>query len=211
MLALACLPNLLAQILTWAGIFLAPALTAPAIVEERKRGSWEILRLTPYSTTHVLLAKLMGGLSRLKIWLPLLLVNGLQLIIGAYALISLTAIGSPGTAVVTLVILLLFMIRPWAEIGLAALVGLIFSSFSRSARGALVGSYAAIAVFKFFSNSLLWGQLAFTALTNPEFDEIAFGLFAIGPLLIYLGLIFAALIVLRARAISLERGEELVS
>ncbi|MEM9775920.1 MAG: hypothetical protein AAF902_15190, partial [Chloroflexota bacterium] len=132
---LVCIPNILIQILTWVGIIIAPALTAPAVVEEVNRGSWEILRLTPLPTLHIIWAKLLGGMSRLRIWWALIIpsVNsGIGTGIGTSALMyETTGRIAVGWGLLTMIAAVL---RPLLEIGFAGLAGLTISLWTASAR-----------------------------------------------------------------------------
>ncbi len=206
LLALACLPNVLVQMITWAGIILAPTLTAPAVVDEVKRGSWDFLRLTPFSTGQVLTAKLLGGLSRLKIWIPLLVLNGIQAVVGLAAAAALAAGGSVTGALLSLAGIVLLIARPWIEIAFAALVGLLLSSITRSTRGALAGSYAVVLLVKMVNSSIFWLPLGLTAVVLPELESSLLGLVAGGPTLIYVAMLIAVLIALRVQAGRLEQG-----
>jgi hypothetical protein len=147
-----CLPGALLSMLTIYGSFMAPALTAPTISMEVDRGTWDILRLTPHSTATILLAKLFGGLARLPIWRVMLVLSGFQALM-LFCVLSVTA-GT--TAVSGFIIGLGALIRPWAEVLFAAFIGMYLSTWVKSARVALAGSYVIVVLMKLFSNSAIW-------------------------------------------------------
>lgn len=151
-LCVICLPGALLSMLTIYGSFMAPALTAPTISMEVDRGTWDILRLTPHSTASILLAKLFGGLARLRIWKVMLLLSSFQ----ALMLFCVLSFVSGGTAVSGLFIGLGALIRPWVEVLFAAFIGMYLSTWVRSATYALAGSYVIVVLMKLFSNSAIW-------------------------------------------------------
>ncbi|MCA9898319.1 MAG: ABC transporter permease subunit [Ardenticatenaceae bacterium] len=147
-----CLPGALLSMLTIYGSFMAPALTAPTISLEVDRGTWDILRLTPHSTATILLAKLFGGLARLRIWRVMLALSGFQALM-MVCVLSVTA----GTAIIpSLFIGLGALIRPWVEVLFAAFIGMYISTWVRSSQLALAGSYVVVVLMKIFSNSAIW-------------------------------------------------------
>lgn len=183
---LVCIPNLVMQALTWAGIILVPSLTAPAVSQEIKRGTWEILRLTPQSTWSILLAKMFGSLARLKIWWPMFLFSILQ---AAGAILGLFAVVASGDiqveAVVSSIVLGIgYVVRPWAEIAYAAVVGMLLSTLTTSSRTALAGAYTAVVAMKVLNTSVLWGVIV-TAVSQALSDYIIIW-FTVMPLLVYL-------------------------
>ncbi|WP_420645682.1 ABC transporter permease [Candidatus Leptofilum sp.] len=155
-----CLPGTLLSMLTIYGSFMAPALTAPTISMEVDRGTWDILRLTPHSTASILLAKLFGGLARLPIWRVMLALSCFQ----ALMLVCVLSVTAGTTAVSTslsagffsLFIGLGALIRPWVEVLFAAFIGMYISTWVKSARVALAGSYVIVVLMKIFSNSAIW-------------------------------------------------------
>ncbi len=151
-ICLLCLPGALLSMLTIYGSFMAPALTAPTISMERDRGTWDILRLTPHTTASILLAKLLGGLSRLPIWRVMLILSGFQAVM-MFCVLSFVA---GGTAVSGFFIGLGALIRPWVEVLFAAFIGMYLSTWVRSATYALAGSYTIVVLMKAFSNSGIW-------------------------------------------------------
>ncbi len=174
------LPGVLLSMLTILGSFMAPALTAPIISLERDRGTWEILRATPQSMRSILMAKLLGALSRLRIW-PVLFV--LSLFQGLILFFALTfALGEftlwnwlLGAAVI---------LRPWSEILFAAFAGLFFSTAVGSATMALVSTYALVVIFKLFNSSPLW--LGLFTLSDINSDIAMFAMGSVGPTAVYI-------------------------
>ena len=153
---LLCLPGMALSMLTIFGTFMAPALTAPSISLEMDAGSWDLLRLTPQSTRSILLAKLFGGLARLRIWPVLfvlslfqgIMITGISFLSGA---IGDSQIGQWGILLGATTVL-----RPWLEIFFAAVLGMFSSTWVRSSTMALVGSYSGIMIVKLFNNTITW-------------------------------------------------------
>jgi hypothetical protein len=137
--------------LMWAVVLLVPALTAPSISEEMKQGTWDILRLTPQPMSDILLAKVFGGLGRLKIWWPMLIVSLLQMAGGVLGIVTMQAFESTGGNLLAVILLAVAVVtRPWLEVLCVALIGINFSAGAGSARTALVGSYAVILFLRLF-------------------------------------------------------------
>ena len=180
---LLCLPAVLFTALTWFGVMMAPALTAPSISMERDRGTWEMLRVTPIPDHEILLAKLFGGLARLRIWKLLFALSLLQglLIVG----ISLFA---PEAAVFPAISLALSaVLRPWLEIGFAAFVGMFISTWLRSSIMALTASYMTVVLVRVLNSTVVWA--AIFGLTGAS--ETVFAASSLGPTAVYaLALIF---------------------
>lgn len=154
---LLCIPTVLLTAFSLFGTMMAPALTAPSISIELDRGTWDILRLTPQSTHHILLAKLFGALARLSIWRLLFVLSMIQgLVIGG----SLMVFTSDSFIIRNGLIGLGTVLRPWAEILFAAFTGMYVSTWVRSAMMALVISYSAVILAKLFNNTLLWFALS---------------------------------------------------
>ncbi|MCA9927172.1 MAG: hypothetical protein KC419_01790 [Anaerolineales bacterium] len=197
---LLCLPGMLLSMLTIFATFMAPALTAPAVSLEIDRGTWDILRMTPQPTGAILLAKLLGALARLRIWLLLFLLSLFQgLLITCVSAVSGGELGLWGMA---LGISTIF--RPWVEILFAAFLGMFVSTWVRSATLALVGTYVGILVIKFFNNSVLWlgiGSGVFGVESNSMFVSGT-----VGPVVVYMLLlpVLALGIVWRAEKIGVE-------
>ncbi len=205
--ALICIPNIIIQMITWVGIIIAPALTAPSIVEELDRGSWDILRLTPMPTTHIIFAKLLGGLSRLRIWIILFITSIIYAAavgLGSIFLLESTAGGGGlGWGLTTIVMTL---IRPWVEIGFAGLAGLTLSLWTHSARAALIGSYALVLVYRIILAPVAWGVTA-ALLVENGFEAAAFGAGTLAINVLYLITGFFLTLALRRRAKALDAGE----
>ena len=175
---LVCLPGVLLSMLTIFASLMVPALTAPAISMEQDRGTWDVLRMTPYSTNTILLAKLFGALSRLRIW-PVLFV--LTLLQGMMMACLMTLAGGE-TAVFGWLLGLSTMIRPWLEILFAAFTGMYFSTLVRSATVALASAYTAVILFKLINSSGIW-VLAGSLLDINQTLLIVSG--TIGPVILY--------------------------
>lgn len=175
---LVCLPGVLLSMLTIFGSLIAPALTAPTISLERTQGTWDVLRTTPQSMESILLAKLFGGLARMRIWTALL---ALSLFQGLIFFCSLTTLSSE-TAAWGWLVALMAVIRPWLEILFAAFTGMFFSTAVQSATVALTGSYAIIVIFRLFNNSTLW--YAITNLAAPD-SVVLIVVGAVGPTAVY--------------------------
>lgn len=175
---LVCLPGILLSMLTIFGSLMAPALTAPAISMEQDRGTWDVLRMTPYSMNTILLAKLFGALSRLRIWPALLVLTLLQ---GMMMFCLMTLTGGE-TAVYGWLLGLSTLTRPWLEILFAAFTGMYFSTLVRSATVALASAYTAVILFKLINSSGLW-VLASSLLNIDETWLVVSG--TIGPVVLY--------------------------
>lgn len=152
---LICFPSALLTMLTLYGTFMAPALTAPMISLEQSGGSWDMLRLTPYSMRSILLAKLFGALSRLKVWWPILILSGIQL--AGLLMTSSIAVGFDVDVAITIFVgALNGFLRPWAEVILAALIGMFTSMWVRSATTSLAITYGVVILFRIINSSLVW-------------------------------------------------------
>jgi hypothetical protein len=205
--ALICIPNILIQILTWIGLIIAPALTAPSVVEEVHRGSWDILRLTPMPTMHIIVAKFLGGLSRLKIWRVLLITSALY---AAGAAIGSSTLfyqeSAPAPIFWGLVTGLMIFIRPWLEIGFAGLAGLMLSLWTSSTRAALIGSYALVVFFRLvLGNIVLWSIVA--GMVELDYESAAFAVGSMGLDVLYIASGLLLFWLLRKRALALDRGD----
>lgn len=194
-----CLPGILLTVLTIFASLMAPALTAPSIAMERDRGTWDMLRATPQSPRTILLAKLFGALARLRIWRLLFAVSVLN---GALAACSAILTAQDSLAILGLLVGIITVARPWAEVLFAAFAGMYASTWTRSATMALVAGYTAVVLFKLINNSFLW--LAISAGLNLQ-GAILF-MITLGPTTIYIiatALLLLAL-VLRAEKIAYE-------
>lgn len=147
-----CFPNMLASILSLYGSIMLPALTAPAISHELDRGTWDILRVAPYSDRTILSAKLFGALGRLRIWW-LLLIAGL---IQGLAATCLFAVSAPDDALWALVIGPAVTLRPLVEVLFAGCLGFYLSTRLRSATTALAATYAGVFTLKLLNSSGAW-------------------------------------------------------
>jgi ABC-type transport system involved in multi-copper enzyme maturation permease subunit len=174
---LLCLPAILFTALTWFGVLMAPAVTAPTISLERSRGTWDMLRVTPMPDRDILLAKLFGGLARLRIWRLLLALSLLQGLIIAFG----AAMASEGLVLTGIAVGLTSIIRPWLEVGFAAFVGMFASMWVRSATMALSASYIAVVAMKLFNGSLTW--TAVLGLMNQ--NEAILWASSVGPTAVY--------------------------
>lgn len=173
---LVCLPNVVMQGLLWAAVLLVPALTAPSISEERKRGTWDMLRLTPQPMWHILLAKLFGGLARLKIWWPMLAVSLFQ--IGGSAVGILLAQDFLASNLASLFGVIAMSVamaaRPWLEVICIALLGVNASAVTYSARSGLVATYASVLLLRGgISLASLFALYWATEWLNLEADSLA--------------------------------------
>ncbi|HSH05225.1 MAG TPA: hypothetical protein VLL52_22105 [Anaerolineae bacterium] len=162
------LPILVKNIILLNATILAPVLTAPTISHEINRGTWDILRLTPQPTFFIVIAKLIGSLGRLSFMTTLLLINIFEAII--MSLIGFF-ISSP---TITITIGIIFgatsiIFRPFLEILFIALIGLILSTFLRSANTAIATSYILWICFKLANNIILWSGIFYDVLPTPSY------------------------------------------
>jgi len=160
------------------GSLMAPALTAPAISMEMDRGTWDILRVTPQSTSSILLAKMFGALARLRIW-PLLFV--LSLMQGMLIACIMTLSGNSGPRLAAPLVGLATVARPWLEVLFAGTVGMYVSTRASSATMALVGSYTAVVMLRLFNSSSLW--IGVLSLLNQQEVMLLAG--SVGPVFVY--------------------------
>lgn len=177
---LVCIPGILLTMATLYGVFIAPALTAPIISQERANGTWSILLTTPQSRQAIIMAKLLGALARIKVW-PILFV--LTIFQGLILFCSLIFIDG-SVSLWDWLIAAAAVLRPWTEIIFAAFSGFFFSTLVRSATVALAVTYALIVAFKLLNSSPIWLGLIGTQLLNDE--VMAFGAATIGPTTVYL-------------------------
>ncbi len=175
---LLCLPSMLLSMVTIFGSLLAPALTAPMISLERDKGTWDILLVTPQPMMSILMAKLLGALSRLRIW-PLLFV--LSLFQGLIMFCSLSLMDGQ-MAGWDWLLSMATVTRPWVEILFAAFMGLFLSTAVRSATMAVAGTYALVVIVKLFNSSLVWMSL-FSRQFEGGLAVLAMG--AVGPTAVY--------------------------
>ena len=185
---LICLPNMALTCLAWIGVIMAPALTAPSISLELRQGTWELLRLTPQSTSTIVLAKMLGALSRLPIWRVMAVLSLLQatVLLCGMALIQ----GGLGGFLLALSVVL----RPWAEIVFAGVLGMACSSWLRSATLSLAAAYGGVLLLKVANGFFVWLLLGLL-LESDALSLSATGM--LGPVLIYAiltAILFSALI-----------------
>ncbi len=118
--------------------------------QEIEAGTWEVLRTTPMPTSEILLAKMFGGLARLRIWK---LISALSIYQGGVTtLVMLMA----GFGKIGVFVGFLETIRPFSEILFSALASMYISTYSRSPVMALIGSYATVILFRLVNNNTLW-------------------------------------------------------
>jgi ABC-type transport system involved in multi-copper enzyme maturation permease subunit len=192
---LLCFPNMLSAVLTLYGSFMLPALTAPSVSMELDRGTWDILRATPYPDRTILRAKLWGAMGRLRIWWLLLIAGGLQ---GAAAA-CFFAISAPAEAVWAAVIGPAVVARPVAEVLFAGCLGFYFSTRIRSAMTALAAAYGGVFVLKLLNNSGVWTLIG-RGLALEEGGQFVMGV--VVPAAVY-GILIIALLALPLRSIEL--------
>lgn len=195
-----CIPNFLLTAVSLYGSLIVPALTAPAISMEMDRGTWEILRVTPLPTIEIVLAKMLGALSRLRIWLLLLALSAIQ---GGLSFLIMLLFGQE-TAVLSPVIGFSVFIRPWLEIFFAAGMGMYLSLRTRSAVTALVGTYGLILAVKLVNNSAIWSVIFLNAFNEP--DWVMTLATTAGPTAVYASALILLVIGLVHQAKQLEAG-----
>ena len=198
---LLCLPGMLLSMVTIFATFMAPALTAPAISMEMDKGTWDILRMTPQSTGSILLAKLLGGLARLRIVWPVMFVLSL---FQGLLITCVAALGGGELGLWGMVLGITTIFRPWLEVLFAAFMGMFVSTWVRSATLALVGTYVGVLLVKFFNSSTLWLLIGGGVLGAESNSMFVSG--TAGPVIIYFFLLIGLVIgiVLRAEKIGLE-------
>jgi len=174
---LLCLPGLLLTMLTLYGSLMAPALTAPLISTERAHKTWDMLRATPYSLNTILLAKLFGALSRLRIWPVLFLLTLFQ----GFVTFCVLALAGSNMAAYSWLIGLIVLARPWLEILFAAFTGMFISTVVRSASNALVAAYTTVVLFKLLNSSAAW----LVIISYMEANKFSYIVTLAGPTLAY--------------------------
>lgn len=182
---LLCLPGILLNVLTWYGVIMAPALTAPTISLEINAGTWDVIRTTPHTDLSIVLAKFLGAMSRLRIWPTLTALSLLQgVILFISTLIVTNNVDAPPLRLVaSLLIGASSALRPWLEVMFAGILGMYLSTQIPSTSLALAASYGGLLFVRLFNNSLLWGALS-GVLTDQGSFSYALALTA--PPLIYL-------------------------
>jgi ABC-type transport system involved in multi-copper enzyme maturation permease subunit len=144
---------LLAFVLPW----IAPALTAPAIVRERELGTLDLLRATLLTERSIVLGKL--GVCLARLWpglLTLALLTPVQIVwvagSGLFSPFNLSTLAMVGSLddrwmwVWLGVSGVVSMFRPWGDLALHAAIGLFVSALSRSSGMAVAVSYGAVLV-----------------------------------------------------------------
>lgn len=182
---LLCLPGILLNVLTWYGVIMAPALTAPSISLEVNAGTWDTIRATPHTDLSIVLAKFLGAMSRLRIWPTLMAVSLLQgAILFIAALIATNSATQPGLrAGVSLLVGISGALRPWVEVMFAGILGMLLSTYIRSTSLALAASYGGLLFAHLFNNSLLWGMMTGVFTNQSSFSYV---LALVAPPLVYL-------------------------
>ncbi|MFQ5401500.1 MAG: hypothetical protein ACE5E7_18120 [Anaerolineae bacterium] len=175
---LVCMPGILLNTVSMFGSLMAPALTAPSISMEMDRQTWDILRVTPLSTRSIVMAKLIGGLSRLRIWSVLFVLSVLH---GLIMACSATFTGG-SMAAWGLLIGASTAVRPWLEVPFAAVVGMVASTRVHSARTALAASYTVVAMVRILNSSGLW--LGIFSLF--DLDDMLLVAASAGPVFVYI-------------------------
>lgn len=188
---LICLPNMALTCLTWIGVIMAPALTAPTINLELKRGTWDILRLTPQPASTIILAKMLGALSRLPIWRVMAVLSVLQaaVLLCGMALIQTSPLG--------FLLALSIVLRPWSEILFAGVLGMACSGWLRSATLALVAAYGGVLLLKVVNGFFVWLSLGLLVEMGASSLTSAA---VLGPVLLYVVLAAMLLFALVRRA-----------
>lgn len=201
-----CLPTMGVHMLTWTGVVMIPTLTAPIISEELKRGTWDMLMVTPHPIQTILWAKALGGLSRLYIWWPLVILSLIQLL-GTLlaAVVVLTNIPLNGGDAETWQTFLLIglagvgmSLRPWIELLFVTLIGLCCSTATKSGGLALAVTYAIVVITKMVCGNTLWTILMAMVVSNDNLQWVSIGGTYI-PIMIYVILITAIFFLLRSQ------------
>ena len=167
---LLCFPNMLTAVLSLYGSIMLPALTAPSVSLELDRGTWDILRVAPYSDQTILSAKLLGALGRLRIWWLLLIVGLIQ----GLAAACFFSFSVPGEAVWALAIGPAVVARPLVEVLFAGCLGFYLSTRIRSATTALAAAYGGVFVLKLLNSSGTWTLIG-RGLALEEGDQFVMG------------------------------------
>lgn len=201
-----CLPTIGVQMLTWTGVVMIPTLTAPIISEELKRGTWDMLMVTPHPIQTILWAKALGGLSRLYIWWPLLILSLIQLL-GTLLAAGLVLTNIPlngGDAETWQTFLLVGLagvgmsLRPWVELLFVTLIGLCCSTATKSGGLALAVTYAIVIIAKMVGSNTLWLGLVALMVNTGDTNWIPVGGTYI-PIMIYAVLITVTFFLLRSQ------------
>lgn len=187
------LPMFGVTVFSWLGIYLAPAVTVPSLGMERQQRSWELLRLTPFSTSQIIMAKLLGSLKRLRIWPILLVLCFFQALIFGGALLA------NGEVVAGLLAGVALLFRPGLDIFFAGLVGVYLAMWIKSIPSALAMAYGMVIVVK-IASSILTALVAGLLALVVNSSALVFALTLLVPMLLYLFLDVFGLMLLPGRA-----------
>jgi hypothetical protein len=179
-----CLLSVVTSLLAFALPWIAPAFTAASIVRERELGTLDLLRVTLLTERSIVLGKLGGCLARL--WpgiLTLALLSPFQVVwvagsglLGSPSSLYVPIIMEAGLnadlprewLLLTVLMVVAGLIRPWCHLALNAAVGLFASALSRSSGMAIAVSYGAILIVRvalWLATSILWPLLLLLAST----------------------------------------------
>jgi hypothetical protein len=151
------------------------------------------------------MAKLLGGLARLRIWPIMFALSLLQgLLLTCSFLFALSTEPGGSAAFSGVIVGLTAAIRPWLEILFAAFVGMMMSTLIHSATTALAASYTAVFLTKVFNSSLIW--LGVASLTGAD-EVLSFALSGLGPTAVYVVAIVGLFVGLMRQADKLEAGD----
>ncbi len=152
-----CLVGVTTSLLSFALLWIVPALTATTIARERELGTLDLLRATLLTERSILLGKLGGCLAQL--WpgiLTLALLVSFQVVwvavsgvFGLFSLPGLTAdfvFDAERLWVWLLLMGLAGLLKPWGDLALHAAVGIFVSTLCRSSSAAVAVSYSVILV-----------------------------------------------------------------
>ncbi len=117
------------------------------ISAERELGTWEILRTSPLTTWEIVLAKLRAGWLATYDSQALLVIAGLQGLLGIAVIPSLFGpyrSGTYGLPFTSVLVCLLIALQPWCQLLAAALVAMLVSALTHSSQQALLGTYSTL-------------------------------------------------------------------
>ena len=187
-----CLPTFVVQIMLIGALVTVPTLTTPLVSTEIEQGTWEILRLTPQPMLDLLLAKMFGALARLKwLWVLLLIGTLLQVTGSALGVLGIVAIvpqdlsEQVNTSVLLILLSILLITRPWAEIAFIAVLGLVISTIVRSTRVGLATCYIILFIVRTLNGNFVWGIIAILVGETLN-NEGLFAIVSLTPSMVYL-------------------------
>ncbi len=187
-----CLPTFAVQIMLLGALVTVPTLTTPLVSTEMEQGTWEILRLTPQPMLDLLVAKMLGALARLKwLWVLLLIGTFLQVAGGALGILGIVAIvpedltEQVNMSVLLILLSILLVTRPWAEIAFIAVLGLVISTIVRSTRLGLATCYIILFIVRTLNGNFVWGIIAILV-GEALNSESLFAIVSLTPSMIYL-------------------------